>query len=361
MLRWGVGRDLWDGRDRGGWVFPTLRVVPMGWSWAMFLSQRVLQHQAILGAGLSFERVLVDNKAAPDLSNGEPVILPYADNLNVAGPNQDKVQAAKDGAVSRLRGLGFIVHEEMDATDVAQSPGFLIDGKRGIVSPIPERLQKVILCFKWLSRRPRVTTKSMQKLLGHAVHFMMLRRELLSIPRSLYDFIQRAGCIDRRREGQLEIQGGIAGEQAKDPFELNENFQELPQEMQAGLTANSTHEGRLTQVTELKGSKRESMSHMKKRTGPELQGATGQERAQKRQRFLQQTPPIPRFVGQTRLEQAAVSQPVAKDYADRVLMFRAFVKERRLSIQGKSKFDSALCEFLNHMFEAGYDLSEATK
>ena len=131
--------------------------------------------------------------------------------------------------------------------------------------------------------------------------------------------------------------------------------------MQAGLTANSTHEGRLTQVTELKGSKRESMSHMKKRTGPELQGATGQERAQKRQRFLQQTPPIPRFVGQTRLEQAAVSQPVAKDYADRVLMFRAFVKERRLSIQGKSKFDSALCEFLNHMFEAGYDLSEATK
>ena len=282
MLRWGVGRDLWDGRDRGGWVFPTLRVVPMGWSWAMFLSQRVLQHQAILGAGLSFERVLVDNKAAPDLSNGEPVILPYADNLNVAGPNQDKVQAAKDGAVSRLRGLGFIVHEEMDATDVAQSPGFLIDGKRGIVSPIPERLQKVILCFKWLSRRPRVTTKSMQKLLGHAVHFMMLRRELLSIPRSLYDFIQRAGplvgkrtasdaslssiavCARSALQHEVASIGGVRGSwrfrgvspesrprsvlrdpgdpfsdpatvkplsvEPQDPFELNENFQELPQE-----------------------------------------------------------------------------------------------------------------------------------
>ena len=193
LTRWSVGRDLWDGLDREGWVFPMLRVVPMGWNWAMYLAQRVHQHQAMIGAGLTFDRVLVDNKPAPDLSTGEPVILPYADNLNVAGIDRDKVQAAKDGAVARLRSLGFLVHEEIDASDVVQSLGFLVDGRRGTVTPIPDRLSRVIQCCQWLARRPRVTTKAVQKILGHCVHFMMLNRGLLSIMRSLYDFVQRSG------------------------------------------------------------------------------------------------------------------------------------------------------------------------
>ena len=45
--------------------------------------------------------------------------------------------------------------------------------------------------------RPRITGKSVEKLLGHAVHFMMLKRELLScFFRSLYDFVQ-ANCGNR--------------------------------------------------------------------------------------------------------------------------------------------------------------------
>ncbi|CAE7708857.1 AMY1.1 [Symbiodinium sp. CCMP2592] len=142
---------------------------------------------------LSIDRVLVDNKPAPDLSSGEPVLLPYADNLNVAGTDARKVQIAKDGAVSRLRRLGFLVHEEIDAVDTVDSLGFRIDGKRGLVTPIPERLHRVVVCFQWLSRRPRVSAKAVQKLLGHAVHFMMVRRELLSTMRGLYDFVQRVG------------------------------------------------------------------------------------------------------------------------------------------------------------------------
>ena len=81
----------------------------------------------------------------------------------------------------------------MAAVDVAQSLGFLIDGRRGIVTPLPQRLERVILCFKWLSRRPRVSAKTAQKLLGHAVHFMMLRRDIVSVLRGLYDLVQRVG------------------------------------------------------------------------------------------------------------------------------------------------------------------------
>ena len=69
---------------------------------------------------------------------------------------------------------------------------------------------------------------------------------------------------------------------------------------------------------------------------------------EKRRKLLQQTHLQPRYAGQTRLEQAAVSPAVAKDYAERVQMFRAFVTENRLCIQRISKFDSAFCDFLNH-------------
>ena len=118
LHKWRVAGGLWDGCDREGWVFPTLQVVPMGWNWAMYISQRVHQHQAMLGSGLGIDRVLVDNKPAPDLRDGTPVLLPYADNLNVTGIDPAKVQAAKEGAVTQ-----------------------------GIVSPIPDRLQWAVLCF----------------------------------------------------------------------------------------------------------------------------------------------------------------------------------------------------------------------
>ena len=117
--------------------FPMLQVVPMGWNWAMWVAQRVHQHQSMIASNLSLDRILVDKTPAPDLSDGTPVLIPYADNLNVAGTDACKVQDVKDKVVAHLRGLGFKVHEELDACMVANSLGFRIDGELGTVQPIP--------------------------------------------------------------------------------------------------------------------------------------------------------------------------------------------------------------------------------
>ncbi|CAE8638556.1 unnamed protein product, partial [Polarella glacialis] len=187
LQEWGI--DPAGMTDDRGMAHPCFIVVPMGWNWAMWIAQRVHQFQAMQGSGLGFSRVLVDGAPPPDLASGEPMTIPYAGNLNVTGACKEKVQRAKDGAVKRLRDCGFLVHEEMDACDMVQSLGFTVDGKTGVVRPVAEKLQKVIRAFEWMSHRPRVTGKAVEKLLGHAVHFMMLRRELLSIFRSLYDFV----------------------------------------------------------------------------------------------------------------------------------------------------------------------------
>ena len=75
-----------------GWVWPHLRVAPIGWSWAFWVAQRVRQHIALSSSGLGVGRLLLDHAPAPLLAGGVPVILPCCDNLNVAGLDKDKVQ-----------------------------------------------------------------------------------------------------------------------------------------------------------------------------------------------------------------------------------------------------------------------------
>ena len=87
------------------------------------------------------ERVLVEGRPCPDLSDGEPILIPYVDNLNVEGTDPARVQAVKDQ-------VGFRVHEEMDACTTAQSLGFMIDGENGIIHPIVDRWEKIIKVFE---------------------------------------------------------------------------------------------------------------------------------------------------------------------------------------------------------------------
>ena len=192
LRHWQVPEDRGgDLLGKDGWVWPMLRVVPMGWNWAMWLAQKVHGEQVLIATGLGLERVLLtEGHSAPDLGDGVPVLVPYADNLNVCGLDQHEVQRTKEVVVRHLQALGFRTHEELDATTRAVSLGFLIDGDAGLVLPQPDKLDKICQVFQWLSTRPRVAGRDVERLLGHAVHIAMLRRELLSIFRALYDFVR---------------------------------------------------------------------------------------------------------------------------------------------------------------------------
>ena len=168
--------------------YPQMRVVPMGWSWAMYFAQRIHQHQVMLGTGAKPEQILADGRPVPSLSSGVPIIVPYADNLNVIGTDKIAVQVTKDAAVARLREVGFRVHEEVDATLKAKALGFFIDGTHGIIHAKPEKRDKIISVLRWLGSRPRVSGKALERIIGHCIHIMMLRREFLSVFRSVYDF-----------------------------------------------------------------------------------------------------------------------------------------------------------------------------
>ncbi|CAE8645231.1 unnamed protein product, partial [Polarella glacialis] len=135
-----------------------LRVVPMGWSWAMWIAQRAHQFQALLGT------------------------------------NRELVQQAKDGAVKRLRAVVFLVHEEVDACLQVDSLGYTINGSTGIVAPQPLKAERLVKGLVYISRRPTMSGKQLEHVMGHCIHHMLLKRELLSLFRAFYDFISQ--CYD---------------------------------------------------------------------------------------------------------------------------------------------------------------------
>ena len=130
-------------------------------------------------------QVLADGRPSPSLEDGKAVIIPYADNLTVCGTDKNTVQQTKDKVVRHLRSVGFRVHEEEDAFSVAQALGFILDGERGA---IPLKRHKLRLVLLWLSTRPKVSGKAIERVVGHAIHLFMLRRAFLSIFRAVYDF-----------------------------------------------------------------------------------------------------------------------------------------------------------------------------
>ena len=66
-------------------LLPCLRVLPMGWSWSMYLAQAVTSN-ALVCSGFDDETTILDKRASPRLSTASPVCAAgYVDNVGVFG------------------------------------------------------------------------------------------------------------------------------------------------------------------------------------------------------------------------------------------------------------------------------------
>lgn len=147
-------------------------------------------------SNLAKERFIHEGAGIPEVSCGEPLALAYCDNFNVAGVDGERVQSVKHedrvAAVPRLSEIaaglqrhGLRVHEAVEATPEVARLGYIVDGQQGVVRPKPGKLELLMDAFRWLTHRPRITGRVVEKLLGHAVHLCLLRRELVGSLRGL--------------------------------------------------------------------------------------------------------------------------------------------------------------------------------
>ena len=174
--------DTFAAGDEGKAWYPYFKVVPMVWSWAMWLAQRV-HVKAHVRAGFSPSRIIVDGRPAPSLSTSEPVAMPYCDNGNIIGTCEEEVERAVTSVMAELRKMRLDLQDITGAVSEAEGFGVNVDGRRGRVRPSWRRLSKVVAACDFMSRRPKVTSTQMDRLLvvSRTSHFFIVLSSLSSM------------------------------------------------------------------------------------------------------------------------------------------------------------------------------------
>lgn len=171
--------------SRGMKITPRLAVVPMGWSWALYLCQSIHESLAEQSGLLEKDR-LRDRRPPPttDMAHTQ-----YVDNMIVLGTSEDKVKEAYHLATEKLKSAGLQVHEEEYNKEGAKILGWEFTSDGGF-KPSHHRAWKVRMAIRGLLQRGRSSANQMEKIVGHCAFVCLGRREAFSVFGDVYKFIQ---------------------------------------------------------------------------------------------------------------------------------------------------------------------------
>lgn len=169
-------------------LFPRLKVLPMGWSHALFWCQRL--HQRIVASvGAGPDSCLEDKVALP---NTTCMHLEYVDNFVCLGTCKEDVDKLSADGVQALRDKGLVAHE-LDSCSTSDEPikvlGWQFSGTK--IQPLPHRVWRVRLSIEHLLKLGRVPARQLEKIIGRAAFICLGRREALSVFGDTYSFIHR--------------------------------------------------------------------------------------------------------------------------------------------------------------------------
>ncbi|CAE7247208.1 unnamed protein product [Symbiodinium sp. CCMP2592] len=179
-------------------IVPYLKVLPMGWNWALHICQQVLLN-AIDHAGFDGSQIVGDKRGAVEVRHDTDLaVAGYVDNFGVFGVNADSVNSGLRRICDILRGWGLTVHEVEVAQQQCDFVGLHFDGQTGFVSIKTSRLLKIKSAIEELLRLQVCTGRTLQLILGHCTWALMGRRQGLALLRASYAFVhQNLSCASR--------------------------------------------------------------------------------------------------------------------------------------------------------------------
>ena len=163
-------------------VTPTLAVLPMGFSWAFWLSQQV--HSCIARSELSDvqpEQFIVDGMPPQNLLKpSDYACMLYADNANHLALSVEEVNLRREQLSRGLKGRGLLTHEVIEGSELVECLGVEIAGFAGEVRPTPQRISRIYNGLQPLIRGRPTSGKELERVLGHVTFVLLLRRPLLA-------------------------------------------------------------------------------------------------------------------------------------------------------------------------------------
>ena len=174
-----------------GKVWPTLRTLPVGFSWSLYFAQGAHEHIVGQVPGFSDETWLRDRHPPGGLQIGRPHHLAYVDNMGVLGyPAKDVTEMKERGQAAMMR-AGLKMHEDVEAGGAAVDLlGFTIRASPALVELKQGRTWRLEAALRHAARLRRISGRALEVLVGHATFAFLLRRCCLSVFGKIYGFIQ---------------------------------------------------------------------------------------------------------------------------------------------------------------------------
>ena len=168
-----VGVSQVDGRPvrSTALLYPRLKVLPMGWSHALWWCQTIHQ-RIVFGAGASASTCLEDRAAVPP---PQCMHLEYVDNFVCLGTSKGEVEALAAAGVKALRDKVLVVHEIESAEGNIRVLRGSFEGKK--LRPLPRRVWRLIAATQYLLDRGWCSGQQLEKILGHATFIALGRRD----------------------------------------------------------------------------------------------------------------------------------------------------------------------------------------
>jgi len=179
----GIESSEWGAKT---WVYPRVRVVPMGWAWALWwcqtISERICEQN-----GLDEGSRLRDGDPVP---RGNFWHLQYVDNLHVIGTDKGEVERRFWAAVEGLRAAGLTVHEIEVGEGASQILGWELSHS-GYLRPTQKRMWRLRMAIREIVKRGRASGQQLERLVGHMTFVSLCKREALSCFGEIYTFIKQ--------------------------------------------------------------------------------------------------------------------------------------------------------------------------
>lgn len=180
-------------------IFPHMRVLPMGFSWAFHLAHQA--HVELARRTLPTTPLIRDREMLPRMGGDKgcnDAMLIYADNNNHIGTNMDSVNSQHQSMLRALSKEGLATHDLVSATTLAESLGVRIDGMNAMVTPTPKRDWRLDRALEALLWGAAISGRELQVVVGHLTVRALLNRNLMGIMRHVYVFIEKN--YTRRRQ-----------------------------------------------------------------------------------------------------------------------------------------------------------------
>ena len=177
-------------------LFPCFAVVPMGWTWALWICNEAVVRIATASSPWA-DGILREKKPTPQLSDFRTLVGVYVDNITILGSSKEDVRIRANALQDAFDQAGVpITWSQSEPTDVLESVGLVLNLRGKIVMNKPARVWRFFQATLSLLKRRKLKGDLLQIWTGHYTSLCGITPYGLSALNHTYRFIQAS--LDKR-------------------------------------------------------------------------------------------------------------------------------------------------------------------